>query len=408
MTDPPCELSGSCVVKLPLLANQLDPLGADLLNRKHTLEMEGQSLRADKCSDMPGILPDWAKDMPKPEARLATTSAEWNGLFSVKDLVMLAPGVCGSDVLRWGEVGQVIRDERQGQNPYQVRGQRGNLAWFCADALVPCTLDRCNRVCDRGHLLRDFGYSPSLDETVTCSRCLELIPPLRRRWQCDSSKKCNGYSICHACYRSSAHSNSTVSLEPLMQQVVRALDPEAHIDFPKITSICEAAAKNPSGASMATALLVAALAEQELKPGDIRNITQDYLKVLTIINEMLYESELVAVLRSTPGLKPALDQLRVFRQGNMGDATDENIRMLANEVEKAVFQSPVKPCDLEDVIAFCPRGHPLRYKPGQSMFHVHYRHCAMCGVNILRTMARFNCRECNLYDVCIDCIERGT
>merc|ERR1712217_554286 len=125
---------------------------------------------------------------------------------------------------------------------------------------------------------------------------------------------------------------------PLIQQVVEALDPKTQVDFPRVTDICEAAAQNPAGADVAIAVMTATLGEQELKSGDTRDITQDYLKVLTIFNEMLYDDNVADVLRGTSGLQSALERLKVFGIGT-GGPTEENIRMLAHEVLRRIFQA---------------------------------------------------------------------
>lgn len=274
---------------------------------------------------------------------------DWRGLV-VNDLVQLACGELGCDVLGPGEVGQVIKDRRQGATPFLVQGPRGERAWFRADSLI---------------------------------RALKV----RRRTSLQSHH-----------------------IKPLVQQVVEALDPQTRLDFPRVTDICEAASRNPAGAEVALAVLVATLGKQELKAGDTRSITQDYIKVLTIVNELLYDSQLVEILRRTPGLKPAVERLRDFREGQHGDTNDENIRMLATEIEKGVFHATGKagqPTPHMDIIAFCPEGHVIAWKEGQSVFHVHARMCASCKCSLPRTAERYNCRTCYYYDVCVSCMRWG-
>jgi len=142
--------------------------------------------------------------------------------------------------------------------------------------------------------------------------------------------------MCHPCYVS-LHPVEEEGVEPLLRQVVRALDPSATIDHCVITNMCETVASDLAGTSACFSVLVAALEEQKLKLGDTRNVIQDYLKVLTIVNEMLYDRCIVALLREEPRLRANLQRLRRFSEGSMGSATDENIRILATEIEKVVF-----------------------------------------------------------------------
>jgi len=184
--------------------------------------------------------------------------------------------------------------------------------------------------------------------------------------------------------------------------VVAALAPDACLDFPTVTEICETAAQNPDTAAAAIAVLVATLGEQEMKAGDIRNITQDYLKVLTIIHEMLYDDQVTSILRHSQGLEAALERLRGFREGDRGDSTDENIRMLANEIDTKVFRGGSCREEAGRRVS-CPKGHLLRWKDGQSIFHVHVRSCALCKSHLHRLTGRYNCQACRYYDICAAC-----
>lgn len=274
------------------------------------------------------------------------SSFMWRGL-ALHDLVQLACGAKENNVLRMGEIGQVVQDLRHGSCPFQVQGPRGDRGWYRGESLVT------------------------------------FLPPTRRKSQ---------------------------SREPLIRQVALALDPSSNLDFPTITDICESAAQNPSGADMAIAVLVSTLGNQVAKDGDTRSITQDYYKVLTIFNEMLYEERLVEVLQRTPGLAPALERLTNFREGDWGDSVDENIRLLANEIRKRVFEAngrSKKPTPRMEIIEFCPKGHLLVWKEKQSIFHIHARQCALCEQPLSNTSDRYNCRICRYYDICISCIRWG-
>lgn len=294
--------------------------------------------------------PDTQKECEGRQRVDSTESNVFRGL-AINDLVQIASGEQGSDVLWPGEVGQVLQDKKHGSEPFQVQGPRGDRAWFRGESLVPHSVRR---------------------RTTECS-------PSRKR-------------------------------RPLIQQVASALDPDVCLDFPTITDICEAAAANPDGADVALTVLVATLGEQQIKPGDTRNITQDYLKVLTIFNEMLYDNALAEVLRSTAGLQSALERLRGWRVGDLGDSADENIRMLATEVERRVFEGTGKagkPNARTEIIEFCPKGHLLTWSDGLSRFHIHQRKCACCQIVMTRLVQRYACRTCYYYDVCIPCVRWG-
>lgn len=285
-----------------------------------------------------------------PCLRQRTFTDLWKTL-AVNDLVTLARGEPGSDVLWPREIGQVVQDRRCGSCPFQVRGPRGKTAWYPGEALI--------------------------------------VAPRKR-----------------------SGSVSIKNRKPLEQLVLEALDPQTTLDFPKVTDICELAARHPDTADMSMAVLVATLGDQKVKTGDSRNISQDYVKVLTIFNEMLYEDRLVDVLRRTTGLQPALERLRQYRQGNLGSANDENIRMLSNEIEKRVFfgapaGSAGRPTPRTEIIAFCPQGHLLVWQGGQGRFHLFSRYCALCNKHLHRTVERYRCHSCRYYVVCVSCVRWG-
>lgn len=124
----------------------------------------------------------------------------------------------------------------------------------------------------------------------------------------------------------------------MIKQVVDALGPQARLDYPTLSNIYDAAAWDPSHAQLAMHVLVATLTTGPSRHGDMRSPTQDYYKVLTILNEVMYEADVRDILQKTPGLRDALERLKRFSNGGMGKVVDENIRMLANEVSKGVFR----------------------------------------------------------------------
>jgi len=118
--------------------------------------------------------------------------------------------------------------------------------------------------------------------------------------------------------------------------VARALQPTSHVDFPQITEICERVEAYPQEATGTVKLLVAALRDPRASP-------HAKLKALTILNEMMYNDHVVAVVCSIEGSREALMELRRMRNAGGGEVIEENIRMLATEIEKRCNSSvPVK------------------------------------------------------------------
>jgi len=337
--------------------------------------------------------------------------AQWRGFLVVKDLVQLAPGEEGCDALLPGEVGQVLHDARCGSHPFQVKGPRGLVADFRAESLIPSNRDCSALVCSKGHLLCQYlggRTRKSAKQPARCQKCHGRMGWMDLRLTCETLQ-CGGYSVCAHCFSEPLQSK-TIKHVPLMQQVTKALDPMKCLDFPTLTDICEVAFEQPAETEGAIGVLVATLGDQSLKPGDMRNITQDYLKVLTIINEMMYDNRVVNILLRAPGLQLALHRLRDYRDGGTGDPTDENIRMLANEIEKAVFcisGRPKQPLPQLEKTAFCPHGHPLCWKGSLTGFHLHSRSCYVCQKTLSRDMERYSCPVCRRHDVCMPCIMRG-
>mmetsp|Transcript_97707 Transcript_97707/g.173153 ORF Transcript_97707/g.173153 Transcript_97707/m.173153 type:complete len:453 (+) Transcript_97707:86-1444(+) len=112
--------------------------------------------------------------------------------------------------------------------------------------------------------------------------------------------------------------------------VRNALLPGSSVNFPQITEICERIVEEPSEARDAVNLLTAALS-------DTYASFQKKLKALTICNEMMYDDSLVIMFSSAERLRDALLALRSARDTGLGAPIDENIRMLATEVDKVVF-----------------------------------------------------------------------
>ncbi|CAJ1347910.1 unnamed protein product [Effrenium voratum] len=112
--------------------------------------------------------------------------------------------------------------------------------------------------------------------------------------------------------------------------VRQALLPGSKVDFPQITEICELIAAKPQEGPEAIRLLVAAMRD---KDGPFRK----KLKALTIANEMLYDESSIVCFREVPNLQLALQGLRTLKDSGLSEYVDENIRMLATEVDKVCF-----------------------------------------------------------------------
>lgn len=118
--------------------------------------------------------------------------------------------------------------------------------------------------------------------------------------------------------------------------VQAALLPGSSVNFPQITEICERAAAEPCELEGAVWFLVGALRDGY---ADLRK----KLKALTISNEMMYDEAAVAIFRASPGLPEALERLRGTKNTGLGAAVDDNIRMLATEVDRICFSEGGRP-----------------------------------------------------------------
>lgn len=115
-----------------------------------------------------------------------------------------------------------------------------------------------------------------------------------------------------------------------------ALLPGSNVNFPQITEICERIAAEPPEGLQAVQLLVAAMR-------DVNAPFRKKLKALTISNELLYDDKAVACFRTFAGFQQALMALRVVQNTGLTAYVDENIRMLATEVEKVCFGGSAPP-----------------------------------------------------------------
>lgn len=118
---------------------------------------------------------------------------------------------------------------------------------------------------------------------------------------------------------------------PAAVLVHAALGAEGNLDFPQVTEICERLEVAPLELEEAVRVLVIALGDGGQESSRMK------LKALTIANEMMYSTRAVEAFRNTPGLRDALQQLRSTRGSGYGVVTDENVRMLATEVERVCF-----------------------------------------------------------------------
>lgn len=113
--------------------------------------------------------------------------------------------------------------------------------------------------------------------------------------------------------------------------VRRALLPGSKVDFPQITEICDLVGGSfPQEGPEAIKVLVTAMRDKDVP-------FRKKLKALTITNEMLYDERAVLGFREMPGLQPALANLRAVKDSGLSEYVDENLRMLATEVDKVCF-----------------------------------------------------------------------
>jgi hypothetical protein len=115
---------------------------------------------------------------------------------------------------------------------------------------------------------------------------------------------------------------------PSVEMLVHvALQPSSKVDFPQITELCDRTEASPRDMVAVTTLLLAVLC------GPIG--FKEKLKVLTIMNEMLYNSEALACFYQAPGLPATLTALMATKDSGLGEVADQSIRMLATEIDKA-------------------------------------------------------------------------
>eukprot|EP00913_Durusdinium_trenchii_P004406 g4085.t1 len=125
------------------------------------------------------------------------------------------------------------------------------------------------------------------------------------------------------------------------EHIFDALAAGSTVDFPKVTEICERVAKEPREATEAVRLLAGAF-------GDAAGPPRRKLKALTIMNELLYNPRAVEEMRQVHAVRDTLWKLQATSNTGLGDASDEQIRMFATEVEKKCFGAagdPFAPMD---------------------------------------------------------------
>mmetsp|Transcript_69673 Transcript_69673/g.167239 ORF Transcript_69673/g.167239 Transcript_69673/m.167239 type:complete len:185 (-) Transcript_69673:29-583(-) len=110
----------------------------------------------------------------------------------------------------------------------------------------------------------------------------------------------------------------------------KALRPGSTVNFPQITEICERIQAAPAEVEDTVRVLAYCLS-------DVHSPFRTKLKALTISNEMMYDDRAVAAFRMVNGFQDNLGVLRAARDTGLGTATDENIRMLATEIDRVCF-----------------------------------------------------------------------
>jgi len=113
-----------------------------------------------------------------------------------------------------------------------------------------------------------------------------------------------------------------------------ALRKDSHLDFRQITEICERLETEPHEMSETISVLTTALQDEDTP-------LRAKLQALTILNEATYNAKVVAACREAVGLQSVLASLRDVNNKEPGDLTAENVRMLANELDRVCFVGPV-------------------------------------------------------------------
>lgn len=111
-----------------------------------------------------------------------------------------------------------------------------------------------------------------------------------------------------------------------------ALAPGSNVDFPTITEISEALLERPSDVPGTVEILCRALG--------LRSLPRRRLKALTILNELVYDTNVSAHVKRAPGAMVILQQLQGTRGSGLGAEADGQIRMFATEIERICFQEP--------------------------------------------------------------------
>jgi len=118
---------------------------------------------------------------------------------------------------------------------------------------------------------------------------------------------------------------SALGATPAPELVRNALHSSTNLDFPLITEICDRLENAPGEVAETVRSLVFAF-------GDADPRVQ--LRALTISNELMYSPDAVKAFCRVSALRDSLKILRSIRGTQLGEVSDENMRMLANEVER--------------------------------------------------------------------------
>jgi len=118
---------------------------------------------------------------------------------------------------------------------------------------------------------------------------------------------------------------------PAPSLVEVALGSIDNLDFPRVTEICERLEMEPGELDETVHILVATLGGKQDAHLRMK------LRALTISNELMYSTHAVEAFRKVHGLQEALQGLRGVHDTELGEVTDQNVRMLATEIDRVCF-----------------------------------------------------------------------
>jgi len=117
-------------------------------------------------------------------------------------------------------------------------------------------------------------------------------------------------------------------VHPAVVLVRNGLYSAATLDFPLVTEICERLENEPSEIPTSVRALIVAMNHTNPRV---------QLRALTITHELMYSAQAIKAFRRDSEFRESIRRLRATRGTDLGAVSDENMRMLATEIERACF-----------------------------------------------------------------------